>query len=38
MIQKTNLIAFQLDIQERYIRRENIAVYGVEQGFITWGQ
>jgi len=32
MVQKTNLIIFQLDRQEQYIRRENILIYGVEKG------
>ena len=31
MVQKTNLLAFQLDRQEQYIRRENILIYGVEE-------
>ena len=31
MVQKTNLIVFQLDRQEEYIRRENILIYGVEE-------
>jgi len=31
MVQKTNLIVFQLDRQEQYIRRENILIYGVEE-------
>jgi len=31
MVQKTNLINFQLDRQEQYIRRENILTYGVEE-------
>jgi len=30
VVQKTNLIIFQLDRQEQYIRKENILVYGVE--------
>jgi len=32
MVQKTNLIIFQLDRQEQYIRRENIIIYGLEEG------
>ena len=31
MVQKTNLLVFQVDRQEQYIRRENILIYGVEQ-------
>ena len=31
MIQKTNLLVFQLNRQEQYIRRENILIYGVEE-------
>ena len=31
MVQKTNLLVFQLDRQEQYIRRENIPIYGVEE-------
>jgi len=31
MVQKINLIVFQLDRQEQYIRRENILIYGVEE-------
>ena len=31
MIQKTNLLVFQLDRQEQYIRKENILIYGVEE-------
>jgi len=31
MVQKTNLLVFQLDRQEQYIRRENILNYGVEE-------
>ena len=31
MVQKTNLLVFQLDRQEQYIRRENILIYGVEE-------
>ena len=31
MVQKTNLLAFQLDRQEQYLRRENILIYGVEE-------
>jgi len=31
VVQKTNLIVFQLERQERYIRRENILIYGVEE-------
>ena len=31
MGQKTNLIIFQLDRQEQYIRRENILIYGIEE-------
>jgi len=27
MVQKTNLLVFQLDRQEQYIRRENILIY-----------
>jgi len=30
VIQKTNLIVFQFDRQEQYIRTENILIYGVE--------
>jgi len=30
MVQKTNLLVFQLDRQEQYMR-ENILVYGVEE-------
>ena len=30
MVQKTNLLVFQLASQE-YIRRENILIYGVEE-------
>jgi len=28
MVQKANLLAFQLDRQEQYIRRENALIYG----------
>jgi len=35
MVQKTNLIVFQLDRQEQYIRRESILIYGVEQDKTT---
>ena len=31
MVPKTNLIVFQLDRQEQYIRRENILIYGIEK-------
>jgi len=31
MVQKANLLVFQLDRQEQYIRRENILFYGVEE-------
>ena len=31
MVQKTNLLVFQLDRQDQYIRRENILIYGVEE-------
>jgi len=31
MVQKTNLLVFQLDGQDQYIRRENILIYGVEE-------
>jgi len=31
IVQKTNLLVFQLDRQEQYIRRENILIYGVEE-------
>jgi len=31
MVQKANLLVFQLDRQEQYIRRENILIYGVEE-------
>jgi len=31
MVQQTNLLVFQLDRQEQYIRRENILIYGVEE-------
>jgi len=31
MVQKTNLLVFQIDRQEQYIRRENILIYGVEE-------
>jgi len=31
MIQKINMLVFQLDRQEQYIRRENIPIYGVEE-------
>ena len=31
MVQKTNLLVFQLDRQEQYIWRENILIYGVEE-------
>ena len=31
MVQKINLLVFQLDRQEQYIRRENILIYGVEE-------
>ena len=31
MVQKTNLLVFQLDRQKQYIRRENILIYGVEE-------
>ena len=31
MVQKTNLLVFQLDRQEQHIRRENIFIYGVEE-------
>ena len=31
MVQKTNLLVFQRDRQEQYIRRENILIYGVEE-------
>ena len=31
MVQKTNLLAFQLGRQEQHIRRENILIYGVEE-------
>jgi len=31
MVQKTNLIVFQLDRQEQFIKRENILIYGVEE-------
>ena len=31
MVQKTNLLVFQLDRQEQYIRRENILIYGVAE-------
>ena len=31
IVQKTNLLVFQLDRQEQYIRRKNILIYGVEE-------
>jgi len=31
MVHKTNLMVFQLDRQEQYIRRENILIYRVEE-------
>jgi len=31
MVQKTNLLVFQLDRQEKYIRRENIIIYRIEE-------
>jgi len=31
MVQKTNLLVFQLDRQDQYIRRENNLIYGVEE-------
>ena len=31
MVQKTNLLVFQLDRQDQYIRRENILIYGIEE-------
>ena len=31
MVQKTNLLVFQLDRQDQYIRRENILICGVEE-------
>ena len=31
MVQKTNLLDFQLDRQEQQMRRENILIYGVEE-------
>jgi len=31
MVHKTNLIVFQLDRKEQYLRRENIPIYGVEE-------
>ena len=31
MVQKTNLLVFQLDRQDQYIRRENILIYVVEE-------
>jgi len=31
MVQKTNLLVFQLDRQQQHIRRENILIYGVEE-------
>ena len=31
MVQKTNLLVFQLDRQEQYIRTENILIYAVEE-------
>ena len=31
MVQKTNLLVFQLDRKDQYIRRENILIYGVEE-------
>jgi len=31
MVQKTNLLVFQLDRQEQYIRRENSLIYGIEE-------
>jgi len=31
MVQKTNLLVFQLDRQEQHIRRKNILIYGVEE-------
>jgi len=31
MVQKTNLLVFQLDRQDQYIRRENVLIYGVEE-------
>ena len=31
MVQKTNLLVFQLDRQDQYIRRENTLFYGVEE-------
>jgi len=31
MVQKTNMLVFQLDRQEQHIRRENILIYGVEE-------
>ena len=32
MVQKRNLILFQRDRQKQYIRKENILIYGVEEG------
>jgi len=37
MVQKTNPIVFQLDRQDQYIRRENILIYGIEQGWRNCG-
>ena len=31
MVQKTNMLVFQLDRHEQYIRRENIIIYGVDE-------
>jgi len=31
MVQKTNLLVFQLDREQQYIRRKNILIYGVEE-------
>ena len=31
MVRKTNLLVFQLDRQDQYIRRENILIYGVKE-------
>ena len=31
MVLKANLLVFQLDRQDQYIRRENILIYGVEE-------
>jgi len=31
IVQKTNLLVFQLDRQKQHIRRENILIYGVEE-------